>query len=153
MLSDATLAYAEELTTALLGVDALYRAESGDQDGLVVLNMSTSHQPEQFASYDDARARFADLERRAAELPEPDRQLYYAQACRSTLAVISWRRGELPFTGQDRRFPACARRAGRRRRAGCAARRDAGAAWPHGLQRRSGGAMRRLGGAQSCAGR
>ena len=36
MLSDASLAYAEELTTALLGVDALYRAESGDQDGLVV---------------------------------------------------------------------------------------------------------------------
>ena len=100
MLSHATLAYAEELTTALLGVDALYRAESGDQDGLVVLNMSTSHQPEQFGSYDDARTRFGDLERRAAELPEPDRQMYYAQACRSTLAVISWRRGELPFTGQ-----------------------------------------------------
>ena len=37
MLSDASLAYAEELTTALLGVDALYRAESDDQDGLVVL--------------------------------------------------------------------------------------------------------------------
>ena len=44
MLSDATLAYAEELTPALLGVDALYRAESGDQDGLVVLNMSASEQ-------------------------------------------------------------------------------------------------------------
>ena len=100
MLSDTSLAYAEELTTALLGVDALYRAESGDQDGLVVLNMSTSHQPEQFASYDDARARFANLERRAAELPEPDRLLYYAQACRSARAVINWRRGELPFTGQ-----------------------------------------------------
>ena len=100
MLSDATLAYAEELTTALLGVDALYRAESGDKDGLVVLNMSISHQADQFGSYDDAQARFAELERRAAALPEPDRQLYYAQACRSTLAVISWRRGELPFTGQ-----------------------------------------------------
>src|SRR5215217_7835952 len=100
MLSDATLAYAEELTTALLGVDALYRAESGDGDGLVVLNMSTTHQPIAFASYDDAQACFAELERRAAGLPEPDRRLYYAQACRSTLAVISWRRGDLPFTGQ-----------------------------------------------------
>src|SRR5215212_8427878 len=95
MLSDPTLAYAEELTTALLGVDALYRAESGDAEGLVVLNMSTSHQPEQFGSYDDARARFADLEQRTAARPEPDRRLYYAQACHSTLAVISWRRGEL----------------------------------------------------------
>jgi len=104
MLSNASLAYAEELTTALLGVDALYRAESDDQDGLVVLNMSTSHQPEQFVSYDDARAHFANLERRAAKLPEPDRLLYYAQACRSTLAVINWRRGELPFTGQVARF-------------------------------------------------
>jgi hypothetical protein len=36
MFSNASLAYAEELTTALLGVDALYRAESDDQDGLVV---------------------------------------------------------------------------------------------------------------------
>src|SRR5690349_24909136 len=93
MLSESTLAYAEELTTALLGVDALYRAESGDADGLVVLNMSTSHQPEPFGSYEDARARLAELEWRAAELPEPDRRLYYAQACRSTLAVIGWRRG------------------------------------------------------------
>ncbi|HJZ47201.1 MAG TPA: hypothetical protein VKE41_08555 [Roseiflexaceae bacterium] len=50
MLSDQTMAYAEELTAALLGVDALYRRESGDADGLVVLNMSTSHQPESFAS-------------------------------------------------------------------------------------------------------
>ncbi|MEO7912568.1 MAG: hypothetical protein ABIV47_23205 [Roseiflexaceae bacterium] len=100
MLSDTTLAYAEELTTALLGVDALYRAESGDGDGIVVLNMSTTHQPLAFGSYDDARACFVELERRAASLPEPDRQLYYAQACQSTLAVISWRRGDLPFTGQ-----------------------------------------------------
>jgi len=104
MLSDTTLAYAEELTTALLGVDALYRAESGDDDGIVVLNMSTTHQPMAFASYEDARAHFVELERRAAALPEPDRQLYYAQACQSTLAVISWRRGDLPFTGQIANF-------------------------------------------------
>ena len=35
MLSDSTLSYAEELTDTLLAVDALYRAESGDADGLV----------------------------------------------------------------------------------------------------------------------
>src|SRR5262245_55019075 len=100
MLSDATLAYAEELTVALLGVDALYRAESGDPDGLVVLNMSRSHRPATFASYADARECFADLERQAAELPEPDRRRYYAQACQSTLAFIRWRNGDLPFTRQ-----------------------------------------------------
>ena len=34
MLSDATMAYGERIMTALLGVDALYRSESGDEDGL-----------------------------------------------------------------------------------------------------------------------
>lgn len=46
-LSDAALAYGEEITTALLGVDALFRAE-GSAEGLAVLNMSTRHQPERF---------------------------------------------------------------------------------------------------------
>ena len=62
MFSDTTLAYAEDLTTALLGVDALYRAEQdGDADGLVVLNMSTMQQPEPFGSYAAAQTRFAGL--------------------------------------------------------------------------------------------
>jgi hypothetical protein len=101
MLSDATLAYAEDLTTALLGVDALYRAEqSGDADGLVVLNMSTDHQPEPFGGYGAAHERFAELERRAAELAEPDRRLYYGQFCRSTLAFMRWRARQLPFAEQ-----------------------------------------------------
>jgi hypothetical protein len=63
MLSDRTLAYAEKVTTALLGVDAFYRTECGDEEGLVVLNM-------------------------AAGLPETDRQRYYDQLCHSTLAFI-----------------------------------------------------------------
>jgi hypothetical protein len=101
MLSNATLAYAEELTSALLGVDVLYRAEYADDiDGIVVLNMSTTHRPEPFSDYAAARERFAELERRAAGLPEPDRQLYYSQFCRSTLAFIRWRAGDLPFTEQ-----------------------------------------------------
>jgi hypothetical protein len=100
MLSDQTLAYAEELTEALLGVDALYRAESGDGDGLVVLNMSTTHRPTPFESYEHAQACFADLGERAATLPEPDRRLYYAQVCGSTDACIRWRQGTLPFEGQ-----------------------------------------------------
>src|SRR5262245_9785916 len=105
MLSDLTLAYAEELTTELLGVDTLYRAESHDDtDGLVVLNMSTSHRPESFGDYAAARGQFAELERRAAELPEPDRRLYYSQVCRSTLAFIRWRAGDLSFTEQIGQF-------------------------------------------------
>jgi hypothetical protein len=105
MLSETTFAYAEALITALLGVDALYRAEGGDDvDGLVVLNMSITHQPEPFDDYTAARERFAELERRAAALPEPDRRLYYRQACRSTLAFIRWRAGDLPFTKQIGEF-------------------------------------------------
>jgi hypothetical protein len=105
MLSDITLAYAEELTTALLGVDALYRAENGqDAEGLVVLNMSTTHWPEDFGGYTAAHERFAELERRAAELPEPDRRIYYAQTCRSTLAFMRWRAGQLSFTEQIGEF-------------------------------------------------
>lgn len=104
MLSDATLAYAEDLTAALLGVDALYRAESGDEDGLVVVNMAPGHRPEPLASYAEARGRLAELARRAAALPEPDRRLYYAQLCASTEAVLRWREGALPFAGQIAEF-------------------------------------------------
>jgi hypothetical protein len=104
MLSDKTLAYAEEITTAILGVDSLYRQESGDQDGLVVLDMSRQHKPEPFSSYDSARERFKDLKARAAELPEPDRKLYYRQFCDSTLSVMDWREGRLPFEDQIANF-------------------------------------------------
>ena len=45
MLSDRTMAYAEKVTTALLGVDAFYRAESEDEEGLVVLNMAARTSP------------------------------------------------------------------------------------------------------------
>jgi hypothetical protein len=100
VLSDATMAYAERLTTALLGVDRLYRAESGDPEGLAVVNMAHAHRPDPLTSYAEARERMAELERHAAALPEPDRRAYYAQCCRSTLAFITWRSAGLPFTAQ-----------------------------------------------------
>lgn len=101
MLSDRTLPYAEEVTTALLGLDALYRAENdNDRDGLVVLDMSTDHAPERFTSYDDALQRFTALKDHAGSLPEPDRKLYYRQLCESKLAFITWRQGNLPFENQ-----------------------------------------------------
>ncbi len=85
-LSDATLAYGEDMARALLGVDALYRAlapEGEQDDGLVVVNMAPDHQPERFATYADARAHLAELARRAEALPEPNRRVYYSQLCDS----------------------------------------------------------------------
>ena len=100
-ISAPTLAYAEQVTTALLGVDALYRRESGDEDGLAVLNMSGGrHAPESFSAYDDAGQRFTELRRQAAALPEADRRRYYDQLCQSTLAFIDWRQGRLTFREQ-----------------------------------------------------
>ena len=101
MLSDRTMAYAEKVTTALLGVDAFYRAESGDEEGLVVLNMAArTHQPESYKSYSEAQQQFGEMKTQAAGLPEPDRQRYYDQLCHSTLAFIQWRARGLPFTDQ-----------------------------------------------------
>jgi hypothetical protein len=72
MLSNATLTYAEDLTPALMGVDALYRAEGGDDiDGLVVLNMSTTHRPEPFDSYAAARERLSVARRWRSSAGEP----------------------------------------------------------------------------------
>ena len=105
MLSDATLAMGEQVADALLGVDVLYRQESGDEDGLVVLNMAqTPRQPTPFASYDQASATWRELGAAAAGLPEADRRLYYAQLAESTLAFIAWRQTGLPFDEQLSRF-------------------------------------------------
>lgn len=95
-------AFGDELTRALLGVDALYRDESGDEDGLVVLNMDAEgrHEPERFEDYAAAARRFQALESRADGLGEGDRRVYYGQACRSTLAFLAWRSGGLTFTDQ-----------------------------------------------------
>lgn len=100
MISDTTLAYGEDAATALLGLDALFRAEPGHADALVVLNMSKTHQPERFADYAEARARFVELEQRAADLPEADRRRYYQQLCQSEIAFCDWRMGQLAFQAQ-----------------------------------------------------
>ncbi|MDH5315657.1 MAG: hypothetical protein OEW44_04195 [Gemmatimonadota bacterium] len=102
MLSDRTLAYARHVTTALLGVDALYRADSGDEDGLAVLNMDTAGEfaAETFGSWQAARERFTELRLEAGGLPEPDRRVYYDQLAQSTLAFVEWRQHGLPFEAQ-----------------------------------------------------
>ena len=59
-LSSETLRFGRDLTTALLGVDAFYRRESGDEDGLVVVNLDEAgrFRPDPFDSYEDARRLF-----------------------------------------------------------------------------------------------
>lgn len=103
---DALLAYGVSVTTALLGVDALYRRESGDTTGLAVLNLDTDGRfaPDDFPSYEEAAGRFEVLRREAAELREADRRVYYDQLCHSTLAFIRWRTRGLAFRDQLRDF-------------------------------------------------
>ena len=106
MLTEGTLAYGRRVMTALLGLDALYRAESDDGDGLAVLNLDTAGEfvPDGFADYAEARRSFAQLRAEASKLAEADRRLYYDELCRSTLAFIRWRQEGLPFTAQLEEF-------------------------------------------------
>ncbi|HRW49627.1 MAG TPA: hypothetical protein P5333_19050 [Caldilinea sp.] len=105
MLSEATLNYGERAARALLGVDSLYRRESKDEDGLVVVDMSHGAlQPAPYAEYADAIAAWQELKRDAAGLPEADRRRYYDQLCESTLAFMQWRSAGLPFADQLGRF-------------------------------------------------
>lgn len=101
-LSEATLAFGREVMTALLALDRLYRRESGDEDGLAVLNLDTNGEfaAEPFPTYAEARDRFAALRAAAARLPEADRRVYYDDLCHSTLAFITWRERGLPFERQ-----------------------------------------------------
>jgi hypothetical protein len=102
MLSDRTLDYGSRAARALLGLDSLYRAESGDRDGLVVVNLDREGRflPETFAGYDEVRKRFEELREDAAHLPEPDRRTYYGALCHSSLAFVAWRQQRLGFTSQ-----------------------------------------------------
>jgi hypothetical protein len=112
MFSDATMCFGESLTTALLGLDALFALEQskpatssgGDIERLVVLNLSPTHEPDGVSSYADSADRFAELKREAESLPEPDRRLYYDQTCTSALAFITWRTAGLDLQQQIERF-------------------------------------------------
>ena len=105
-LSPATLDFGRDVTRAILGVDSLYRAESGDVAGLAVLNMDTEGDFEAagYGDYAEASAAWRDLRGRAAGLPEDDRRVYYDQLAHSTLAFIDWRTSGLPLEDQLRDF-------------------------------------------------
>jgi hypothetical protein len=99
---DATLTFGQDVAEALLGLDTLYRGESEDGDGLVVLNMDTDGDLKgaSIPSYEEAGQLFGNLRRRAAELPGSDRRTYYDQLCHSSLAFTRWRQEGLSFTSQ-----------------------------------------------------
>jgi hypothetical protein len=105
-LSEATLTYGRRAIAALLGVDALYRKESADGDGLAVVNLDTEkrYSAQAFSTYTEAAHCFEDLRADARGLPEPDRRVYYDALCHSTLAFIVWRTTGLPFRDQIREF-------------------------------------------------
>lgn len=99
MLSDRTLEFGDRVLPAILGVDALYRAESGDDVGLAVLNMDVEgrYSAAPYGSYDEAEEAWRELRAEAAGLPEEDRRVYYDQLAGSTLAFMRWRRGDDDF--------------------------------------------------------
>ena len=101
-LSVDTLEHGRTVTRAILGVDAIYRAESGDETGLAVLNMDVAgeFEPAGYADYADAATQWAELRASAADLPEADRRTYYTELADSTLAFIDWRSVGLDFDQQ-----------------------------------------------------
>ncbi|MDH3225311.1 MAG: hypothetical protein OEO23_16440, partial [Gemmatimonadota bacterium] len=101
-LSKPTLALGNELAAALLGLDALYRRESGDATGLVVVRLRGADRvlASEFGSYDDARQHLRDLHARTPGLPEPDRRAYYEDVCASSLAFCDWRSDGLGLEDQ-----------------------------------------------------
>lgn len=106
VLSRETLALGRRAMTALLGVDALYRKESADGEGLAVVNLDLErrYKADAFPGYAEAARCFEELRVDAGRLPEADRRAYFDALCRSTMAFITWRRTGLPFVEQIRDF-------------------------------------------------
>jgi hypothetical protein len=106
MPTEGTLDFGHRLAVALLGVDRLYRFESSDDVGLVVLDMDAGRtlHPLPLEDYSGAARAFEALRGEARRLVEPDRRLYYGQVCDSTLTFIRWRSTGLPFPDQLRGF-------------------------------------------------
>lgn len=97
-LSNESLRFGEELASITLGIDALdRRLHSYDDfaDGLVVINMGWK-QVREFESYQQAREALAELAKKTFTLPEPDRRLYFLQACLSLDSFCAFNLGQLP---------------------------------------------------------
>lgn len=97
-LSQESLRFGEELASVTLGIDALDRRIRGAQDeidGLVVINMGWKD-VRPFEDYAQARSALAELAKKSFTLPEPDRRLYYLQACLSLDSFCAFSEGKLP---------------------------------------------------------
>lgn len=95
MLSDATIGYGDEIARAYRGLDRLYRARRPDDSwGVVVLDLGDASDACGLVDLDEAHSVFSDLQRRASELPEPDRRIYYADLTTSARTLIAWLRDE-----------------------------------------------------------
>ena len=97
-LSDESLRFGEELAAVTMGIDTLDRrlhTYGDDADGLVVINMGWDRVRE-FESYEEARAALAELAKKTFSLPEPDRRLYFLQACVSLDSFCAFQMGKLP---------------------------------------------------------
>jgi len=106
MLSNQTIEYSKRLAPVILAVDALYTAETGETEGLVVQKLKTAetYSPAPFKNYAEAREALVVLRAEAAGLPESDRRVYYDQMCHSLLAFVTWREKGLPFAEQLKNF-------------------------------------------------
>ena len=106
MLSEQTLEYSKRLTPVALAVDALYTAETGETEGLIVqkLKSAETYLPSPFNDYAEAGKALVALKADAPGLPEPDRRVYYDQLCHSLLAFVAWREKGLPFAEQLKNF-------------------------------------------------
>lgn len=97
-LSQESLRFGEELASITMGIDALDRRIHGTQDvidGLVVINMGWKD-ARPFESYAEARAALAEQAKKSFSLPEPDRRMYYLQACMSLDSFCAYQEGKLP---------------------------------------------------------
>lgn len=106
MLTKQTLEYSKRLAPVILAVDALYTAETGETEGLIVQKLKTVEKilPISISNYAEAREMLQTLKVEAAELPESDRRVYYDQMCHSLLAFVAWREKGLPFADQLKNF-------------------------------------------------
>lgn len=107
MLETATLRYADRLTRAYRGLDALHRAANPDDRwGIVVLDMGEARDAEAFSDWAGAEALFERLAHEAEDLAEADRRAYYRDLCRSARTVIAWNAGggALPLEAQVEGF-------------------------------------------------
>lgn len=106
MLSKETISFSKKLTPIILAVDALFTAETGEEDGLVVQRLPSAEKYEAapLSRYEDAYDQLITLKLEVPSLPEPDRRCYYDQMCSSLLAFITWRTRGLPFADQITQF-------------------------------------------------